>query len=449
MVRFCSLVGLFTDRKGYLRDRWRTGARHDGVRGDFATWACVAALVASIAVDAALGRWVLLPFLVAGFYGGILVVGLLASPLLARGRASYFLGAVSLWVATATGLAVAAPLWLDWSLWFPSPFLRTVGMIFLFLSVGAPAWATRKAVWKRLFRAPAPKDHRRYFGNPPRDAGTVVLLGTALLTLDWAILLLAGAYLLRNLIRFYPRKSAMDGPPLKPSIVIPTLNEERNIGPLLSDIERQTRRAYEVIVVDGKSTDKTTSVVEDFPGVRLLDGFPPVSEQRNLGGREARGDVLIFLDADIRLEETFFEDFLRKFERRDLGVACSFYMPPRDSPLPTKSIYALCNAFFTLLANLLPAGSGQCLAIRSEVFRANGGFDATLKVAEDMELIRRLARLYRFGVIPYSIRVSDRRFEEQGVLRMTALLVVMSIIFTIGYFKWANLISYEFGNHER
>ena len=59
------------------------------------------------------------------------------------------------------------------------------------------------------------------------------------------------------------------------SIVIPTLNEENYVGSLLSDIARQTRKAHEVIVVDGNSQDATASLVERFPGVDLLSGSPP------------------------------------------------------------------------------------------------------------------------------------------------------------------------------
>ncbi len=70
---------------------------------------------------------------------------------------------------------------------------------------------------------------------------------------------------------------------MKVSIVIPTFNEENYVSPVLSDIARQTRRADEVIVVDGKSEDATASVVERFPGVNLLIGAPPVANQRNLG----------------------------------------------------------------------------------------------------------------------------------------------------------------------
>src|SRR5918992_6153110 len=147
---------------------------------------------------------------------------------------------------------------------------------------------------------------------------------------------------------------------MRASIVIPTLNEENYVGSLLSDIARQTRMADEVIVVDGKSQDATTSVVERFPDVDLLIGAPSVANQRNLGGRKASGDILVFLDADVRLPETFLEDFLKRIEQRDLDVACPLYMPYR-STLLTKSIHAYVNV---VLQKVLPSGAGHCIAVR-------------------------------------------------------------------------------------
>src|SRR3712207_5660427 len=101
---------------------------------------------------------------------------------------------------------------------------------------------------------------------------------------------------------------------LRASIVIPTLNKENYVGFVLSDIARQTRKADEVIVLDGKSQDTTASVVEQFTSVDLLIGAPPVANQKNLGGRKASGDFLVFLNADVRLPEMFLEDFLERIE---------------------------------------------------------------------------------------------------------------------------------------
>jgi glycosyl transferase family 2 len=76
-------------------------------------------------------------------------------------------------------------------------------------------------------------------------------------------------------------------------------------------------------VVDASSTDDTVSVVQRFPFAQLLEGTPhPVASGRNLAGRSASGDVLIFLDADIRLSIDFFESFLEEFEDKQLDVAC-------------------------------------------------------------------------------------------------------------------------------
>src|ERR671927_133807 len=117
----------------------------------------------------------------------------------------------------------------------------------------------------------------------------------------------------------------------KLSVIIPTLNEERHVGSLLLDIAEQTRGPDEVLVVDAGSTDGTVSVVRRFPFARLLDGESPVARGRNLGGRSATGDVLIFLDADVRLPRDFLEGFLGEFEEKHLDVACPLYVPYRST----------------------------------------------------------------------------------------------------------------------
>ncbi len=231
------------------------------------------------------------------------------------------------------------------------------------------------------------------------------------------------------------------------SVVIPVLNEERYIGTLLSDIVGQTRKADEVIIVDAGSTDDTVSVARRFPGVALLTGSPPVAVGRNLGARSARGDVLIFFDADVRLQRGFFEGFLEEFEEKRLDVACPSYVPYRSTPA-VRSIHAFFNLLFALSEKLLPSGAGHCIAVRREVFRESWGFDPTLKF-DDIELIRRLSKGRRFGIVAQRVYVSDRRYREHGVPRMFSKYLLMSLLFALGKYRWANRIDYEFGNHER
>jgi glycosyltransferase involved in cell wall biosynthesis len=233
----------------------------------------------------------------------------------------------------------------------------------------------------------------------------------------------------------------------KISIIVPTLNEENYVGSLLSDIAKQTKEADEIIIVDARSKDGTVSVVERFPNADLLIGSPPVASQRNLGGRQARGDVLVFLDADVRLPKTFLEDFVEEFERRQLYIACPLYMPYR-STLAINAIHVFFNAMFALFQKVLPSGAGHCIVVKRGVFQRSRGFDLGLKF-DDIELIRRLSKNYRFGIVDKPIFVSDRRYKEHGVVRMFLRYLLMSLLFTIGRFGWANHIDYEFGDHER
>lgn len=230
------------------------------------------------------------------------------------------------------------------------------------------------------------------------------------------------------------------------SVIIPVLNEEGHVGSLLSDVTVQSRRPDETLVVDAGSTDGTVSVVRRFPFARLLPGEPPVARGRNLGGREAKGDVLVFLDADVRLPPDFFEGFLDEFEARRLDVGCPAYLPHR-STRAVEAIHALFNLLTRATQKSLPSGAGHCIAVRRELFREGRGFDPALKF-DDIELIRRLSKGRRFGIVEQRVFVSDRRYREHGTLRMALTYSLMGLFFALGRFGWANHIDYEFGKHE-
>ena len=229
------------------------------------------------------------------------------------------------------------------------------------------------------------------------------------------------------------------------SVVIPALNEERLLGQLLSDLQRQSRGPDEIIVVDAGSTDATVDIAGRSQGVVVLHGEPPIARGRNLGGFSAKGDLIIFLDADIRLPETFFEDFVSEVERRGLDIACPRYLP-YDSTLAIRAIHAFWDATLRAFEGTLPSGAGHCIALRSKLLRESRGFDASLKF-DDIELVRRLSKGRRFGLVDAAVFVSDRRYREEGILRTFLLHLLMAPAFALGKFEWANHIAYEFGDH--
>lgn len=102
------------------------------------------------------------------------------------------------------------------------------------------------------------------------------------------------------------------------SIVVPTYNEERDIRRALDALVRLKYPHREIVVVDD-STDRTPEIVREYApqGVKLIR--PPVprgpAAARNLGVREARGDVLVILQADDFLPEDFLDQILPHYER--------------------------------------------------------------------------------------------------------------------------------------
>jgi glycosyltransferase involved in cell wall biosynthesis len=230
------------------------------------------------------------------------------------------------------------------------------------------------------------------------------------------------------------------------SVVIPVLNEERHLGQLLSDIQRQSHRPEEVIVVDAGSRDASVRIAEQSPVAVVLHGEPPIARGRNLGGFSAKGDLIFFLDADTRLPETFFEDFVSEVEQRGLDIACPCYLPYESTPR-IRAIHALWNMLLRVFQRTLPSGAGHCIALRSNLFQESRGFDPSLKF-DDIELVRRLSKGKRFGIVGASVFVSDRRYREQGILRTFLLHLLMAPAFALGKFEWANHIAYEFGDHD-
>jgi glycosyltransferase involved in cell wall biosynthesis len=228
------------------------------------------------------------------------------------------------------------------------------------------------------------------------------------------------------------------------SVVIPALNEERHLGQVLSDLQRQSRRPDEVIVVDAGSTDATVDIAERSKAV-VLHGEPPIARGRNLGGFSATGDLIFFLDADTRLPETFFENFVSEVERRHLDIACPRYLP-YDSTFTIRAIHAFWNMVLKGFERTLPSGAGHCIALRGKLFRESCGFEPSLKF-DDIELVRRLSKGRRFGYVGTSVFISDRRYREGGILRTFLSHLLMALAFAVGKFEWANNVTYDFGDH--
>ena len=230
------------------------------------------------------------------------------------------------------------------------------------------------------------------------------------------------------------------------SVIIPTLNEEKNLPKLLKGLAEQTFRDFEVVVGDSPKTVDKTREIADKAGCRIVDGGR-VSEGRNNGARAALGKVFLFLDADVGLPNKFFlEDTVNEFVGRDLDLAAC-RVRALDGDKYDKLLHGLYNVYSVAVGKILPHIPGFCFFIKRSVFEAVGGFDVGIKLAEDHDLARRSAKIGTFGFLfSQCIPVSTRRFERDG--RFTTAIKYMLCelhMLTLGPVK-SDIFKYRWGH---
>jgi glycosyltransferase involved in cell wall biosynthesis len=200
-----------------------------------------------------------------------------------------------------------------------------------------------------------------------------------------------------------------------PSIIIPTLNEEKFLAALLHSIKKQKIKGYEIIIADNNSKDKTKLIAKKFHCGIVNGGYP--GKARNNGARVAKYDLL-FLDADVVLPDNFLKRFLEKIKKENLDFA-SCRIEPISNNLNHRFYYMLKN-YGNFLANfiMMPHASGQCLFMKKELFEKIKGYDESLFLGEEHDLVRR-AKKYGKGKLFMDIFVLNhpRRLEKEGTYR--------------------------------
>ncbi|MCX6768055.1 MAG: glycosyltransferase [Candidatus Micrarchaeota archaeon] len=225
------------------------------------------------------------------------------------------------------------------------------------------------------------------------------------------------------------KKPAPSTPGPIASVIVPAFNEEKNIAACLRALASQSlpREKYELIVSDGYSSDKTVPISKQLADKVVLERKRTIAAGRQKGAEAARGKILVFTDADTRVEKNWLEQLLKPFAG-DSGaaalVAASYgaLMPLEPSAFNSFLCKFLLSPYFFLTTALgLPSGAGSNLAVSAGAFRKAGGFDTGLVTGEDVELQKRVKRFGRMVFVPGAVaRVSFRRVEKWGYGRFIA-----------------------------
>lgn len=212
------------------------------------------------------------------------------------------------------------------------------------------------------------------------------------------------------------------------SVVVPTWNEAERLPRLLDALEACRPAPREVIVVDGGSTDPTVEVAR---GRATTMGAPRGrASQQNAGADRARGRVLWFLHADTLPPPDAVGQILAAVRAGVPGGCFRIAFPPdetRHSPL-----LPIVERGINARTRVTRAGTGdQGLFVRSDVFRAVGGFPAW-PLFEDVRLAAAIRHVGRPAICDGPLVTSARRWLEEGVVRCMARMWTLRLAYLLG-----------------
>ena len=195
------------------------------------------------------------------------------------------------------------------------------------------------------------------------------------------------------------------------SVIIPTLNEENTISHTLDRV--RAGRTWEVIVVDGRSTDRTREIASTH-GATVVESAPGRARQLTAGVSIATGDTFLFLHADTALPSSF-DEYIHRALARSGVCAGAFRLLIDAAGRPFRLIEKMVN--FRSRVHQMPYGD-QAIFVPADVFHRAGGFP-DLPIMEDYALVRRLRRMGRIEIASAPVVTSPRRWLDHGVWRTT------------------------------
>jgi len=207
------------------------------------------------------------------------------------------------------------------------------------------------------------------------------------------------------------------------SFVVPTLNEEQTVAKTLECLASYSGD-HEIIVSDDNSTDGTVEVCRRYAHTVVRYDEPEkrtIAQVRNQGAAAARGDFLVFVDADVLIPDIdeFFRNSYARFrsDSRLVALTGESRVVPESATAADRFVFTMLGLQFLLQNNILRVGaaSGKFQMVAADAFETVGGFNEELVASEDMDLFRRLSRVGRtYFARDLTVYHSGRRAKAIG-----------------------------------
>lgn len=211
------------------------------------------------------------------------------------------------------------------------------------------------------------------------------------------------------------------------SIIIPTCNEADQIGKTINKVQSNNgQHDIEIIVVDGGSNDQTISIAEKCGAITLLSEKKGRAVQMNKGANLAKGEIFYFLHAD-SIPPQNFTGFITDALEEGFSSGCfrlSFDL---------QHWFLKANCWFTRFNINAVRFGDQSLFVTRDVFNKCGGYNESLLIMEDQEIIHRIKKHGRFKVMNEAVTTSARKYRVNGIFRMQAVFYRIWLLYYLGY----------------
>jgi chlorobactene glucosyltransferase len=254
------------------------------------------------------------------------------------------------------------------------------------------------------------------------------------------------------------------------SVIIPARNEEENIERTVRAFLAQTYESLEIIVVNDRSTDATGPILQSIPGVRLVEGVEPPQGwlgkpwALHQGEKVARGELLLFVDADIVYEPPAVAGAVAQLRAAGTSMVTLFprlvmatFWERLAMPYLAVVAYAILPTWLSNRTRIpiLGVGGGTGNLIRRDHYDAAGGHESLrAAVVDDVGMARLLRRnRYRTTVVRASAYTSVRMYEGRRAIVegftknifavfhrsyvLTLAFAILGVVFHVVPYWWA------------
>jgi glycosyltransferase involved in cell wall biosynthesis len=183
---------------------------------------------------------------------------------------------------------------------------------------------------------------------------------------------------------------------MKASVIIPAYNEEKTIGNTLESLREQSFRDFEIIVVNDGSRDRTAEIAKKAGAKVITQKNAGPAAARNNGARAAKGEFVVFIDADCVADERWLEHMLKPFSDKEVAGVQGAYKSNQKSLVARFTQLDIEDRYKRLdrKADQLDWIGSYSAAYRKNIFIDLGGFDEDFPNAsgEDPELSFKVSR---------------------------------------------------------